>query len=275
MRFKSDWQDQVGRSWAQMYHQTDRSFTQLTERLVERIGAEAGEAILDIGCGAGELSLSVAAARPQARVIGVDVSPDLVAVASERGNGVGNLEFTRQDVAGWHREGFAPDLLISRHGVMFFDDPVAAFVHLRGEAQPGAAMVFSCFRAPSENPWMSQIAALLPKDENAPPPDPHAPGPFAFADSARVEAILAEAGWSGIAFQPVDYTYFAGAGEDPVADAMAFLGRIGPAASALNALEEPEKGKVVARMRAWLEANCRDGVVSFPAAAWLVSARSG
>ena len=168
-----------------------------------------------------------------------------------------------------------PDLLISRHGVMFFGDPVAAFAHLRGQARPEASLVFSCFRSPAENPWMSQLAAMLPRDDGAAPPDPRAPGPFAFADPAYVEGILADAGWTGIAIQPVDYSYVAGAGDDPVADAMAFLTRIGPASTALDALAEPERTQVRARMATWLEAACEGGVVAFPAAAWFVAAHGG
>lgn len=275
MRTKMDWQDQVGRSWAEMYRQTDRSFAELTGKLVERISASPGTAVLDIGCGAGELSLAVAQARPQARVIGVDVSADLVAVAGGRGRDVTNVEFVTGDAANWHREGFAPDLLVSRHGVMFFDEPVAAFGHLCGQARPGASLLFSCFRTPLENPWMTELAAVLPKDESASPPDPLAPGPFAFADPAYVEDILSEAGWGGVTFDPVDYAYVAGAGDDPVADAMAFFSRIGPAAAALHELEEPERGRVKARMREWLDAHRSDTAVAFPAGAWFVSARNG
>src|SRR6185436_7207978 len=140
MTTKTDWQDQVGRTWADNYRSTDRAFSELTPRLLERIAARSGDAIADIGCGAGELSLALAAARPHARVVGVDVSPELLDVARQRGakldqvNQVYNVRFTLADAAQWAPDGFAPDLYVSRHGVMFFPDPVAAFGHLRGIA---------------------------------------------------------------------------------------------------------------------------------------------
>lgn len=275
MRQRSDWEEQVGRSWAAMARQTDRSFTGLTQVMLKRIGALPGVAVLDIGCGAGELSLAIARARPDARVIGLDVSPDLLAVARERGRNHDNAEFVQGDAAEWRDEHFRADLQVSRHGVMFFDDPEAAFAHLRSLATPGAALAFSCFRSPRDNPWATQMLALLPRDEAAPPPDPHAPGPFAFADPQRIEAILGHAGWSDVDIAPLDYAYVAGAGDDPVEDAFAFFSRIGPAAQALHALDARQRASADSDIRAWLSRHRDGNMVLFPAAAWLVTARNG
>jgi len=271
----SDWQDRVGRSWAAKYRETDRSFSGLTQVLLDRVSSLRGEAVLDIGCGAGELALAVARARPGARVIGVDVSPDLIAVAQERGANHANAEFELADAAGWRDADFRPDLLVSRHGVMFFDHPEGAFAHLRSIAAPGAALAFTCFRSPRENPWMHDLTAMLPADPDAAPPDPHQPGPFAFADPQRIEAILGHAGWGEVDIAPLDYAYIAGAGDDPVADAMAFFSRIGPAAQALHALAGEARAAVEARMRQWLADHVNGSLVLFPAAAWLVTARNG
>jgi len=175
-----DWQAQVGQNWARMYRQTDRSFTGLTQRLLERLEPLPGREVFDIGCGAGELSLALARARHGARVTGADISAELVAVAQERAGGRVGVAFEQADAAQWTPP-HAPDLLVSRHGVMFFADPVAAFAHLHEIAAPGANLLFSCFRSPAENTWASAIPALLPA---APPPPPgYAPGPFAFADA--------------------------------------------------------------------------------------------
>lgn len=268
----TEWQTQVGKSWAEMYAYTDRAFSGLTSRLLDRIAGLPGRDVLDIGCGAGELSLAVARARPEARVIGLDLSDDLVAAARQRGGQHGNVEFVSGDAGRWRRDFFAPDLLISRHGVMFFGDPVAAFAHLRGLAAPGAGMAFSCFRTPRENLWMSGMAQLLD-----PPPaaDPFAPGPFAFADPQRMEAILGQAGWGDVDFERFDFAYIGGKGEDPVADALAMFRRIGPAAPLLRALEGPARDAAEARITAWLEQHRSDDLVAFPAAAWIVTARNG
>ena len=124
-----DWQESVGRTWAQMYPQTDRSFSGLTDHLLARIAAHAGNTVLDIGCGAGEVSLAIARARPKAQVLGLDVSADLIAAARLRAGERSTLRFVEGDAGSWSEQGFKPDLLVSRHGVMFFPDPPKAFAH--------------------------------------------------------------------------------------------------------------------------------------------------
>ncbi len=274
MTDKSEWQGQVGSSWARQWQRTDRSFAPLTERLVAR-ALECGEArkIADIGCGAGELSIRLAATRTTADVLGLDISADLVAAASARAHGQPNLRFAVADAANWRDASFVPDLYVSRHGVMFFDDPVAAFANLAASASDAARMIFSCFRAPAENAWANRIAALVPSMPAAPPGDPYAPGPFAFADPDHVSAILTAAGWRDIAFEPVDFDYVAGDGADPVADALDFFSHIGPAARAIRMLEGEARIAFLGRLRDLLEAHLRDGAVRFAAAAWIVSAR--
>lgn len=265
----SEWQARVGRAWADEWRRTDRSFAGLTPHLLSAIGDEPGERVLDLGCGAGELSLAVAAMRPGARVVGVDVSGDLIAAA--RARSVGGAVFHHADAGAFVDPDGQPDLLVSRHGVMFFADPPAVFRHLAAMAAPAARMVFSCFRSPRENLWARVFADLFPALE--PEPVIRFPaGPFAFADPAHVECCLS--GWRDATFTPVDFQYVAGAGDDPVADAIGFFSRIGPAAARLAALDNPARADMQAAMAGVLERHLQGGVVAFPAAAWIVRATS-
>ncbi len=269
---KSEWQCGQGQTWAEEWRRTDRSFLAVTEKLLERTRGETFSRVLDIGCGAGETSLAVARGRPDARVIGVDISPALVAAARNRAENFGNLAFELADAATWSPpEGFAPDLLMSRHGVMFFDDPPAAFAHLALIADSGARLLFSCFRDPAENPFFSEVAALL--QETPPPPPADAPGPFGFARRQRIAEVLEAGGWEQIAIDPFDFAMIVGAGDDPVEDAVDYFASIGPAAVAARAMAGPEREAFFDRVRGLARRNLHEGFVSLPAAGWLVTAR--
>lgn len=268
MTTAQDWQDRVGRTWADEWRRTDRSFADLTHRLLDRVADVPGNAVLDLGCGAGELALAIAAARPAARVAGVDISADLIAVAAARAGGLARFHCAD---AGLFVDPAGPaDVLVSRHGVMFYADPPAVFAHLADHAAPDARMVFSCFRAAAENPWATLFAPLF--GPAAPPPVAAFPaGPFAFADPAHVARAMA--GWTDLAFEPVDFAYCAGEGVDPVADAVDFFSRIGPAAARLAALDPAARADARAQMAVMLAPFANGGRVVLPAAAWIVTAR--
>ena len=267
----NEWEGPVGRSWASEWERTDRSFAAMTPHLLRSIAALPGRDIVDIGCGAGEVSLAVADARREARVLGIDISADLVATATIRSQGRANCAFALADATCWEPDRGAPDLYVSRHGVMFFADPVGAFAHLANVAADGARLCFSCFRPPRENEWASAMGELIGGGGIA-PGDPHAPGPFAFADHEYVAGLLDAAGWRDVGFLPVDYRYLAGSGRDPVADALGFFMRIGPAARALRVMPEGERRPVIARIERFLAERSAHGEVAFPAAAWIVTA---
>lgn len=265
-----EWQGKVGQTWAAEWARTDRSLAPVQDALLERLGAFASSPsrLLDIGCGAGSTTIAAAGRFPDADCLGIDLSPALVDVARSRAAGKG-CRFEIADASSWSDPAFAPDTLISRHGVMFFDDPVAAFSHLGARAAPGARLVFSCFRSPVENAWATGMTALLPAQ---PASDPHAPGPFAFADSGRVADILTAAGWQNARAEPLDWDYVAGAGDTAVADALDFFQQIGPAARAARGLDGAARADFLARLEGLLNDHLADGKVTFRAAAWIWTA---
>ncbi len=268
----NEWTGRVGSAWAREWRRTDRSFGALTDRLLDPAALGVFSRLLDIGCGAGELSLRLADGLPQVQVLGIDISPELLAIAQERTNDLPNVRFAVADAATWRAEpGTQPDLLISRHGVMFFADPVFAFAQLRGQSAPGARLRFSCFRARADNGWAAALESVLPLQA---PVDPKAPGPFAFADAPRVESILAAAGWRGIAFEPVDYAMIAGEGDRALDEALAYFQRIGPAERALAEMPPPQREAARVRLRVMLARYCADGRVSLPAASWVFTAHA-
>ena len=270
----ADWTGRVGETWAREWRRTDRSFAALDEVLVPAILAAAppGRArLVDIGCGAGTTSLAIARARRDAEVIGLDLSPDLVAVATDRAAASddpgGRCRFVVGDAVALAPTLAPVDLYFSRHGVMFFADPAEAFARFAAAAAPGARLVFSCFAAVADNPWVTETLGSPPAGSA-----PAEPGPFAFADPERVAAMLAGAGWVAPPPQRVAFRYVAGAGDDPVADALSFFGRIGPAATALRTAADAERPALLDRLAQACRDRCEKGEVAFPAAAWLWSA---
>ncbi len=268
-----EWTGRTGDMWADEWRRTDRSFAGLSAQLNAAILAAAppsGRAV-DLGCGAGGTSIALANARSDLAVTGLDISSGLIAVARQRGERIPNLDFAVADTAA-----LAPttdaDLLVSRHGVMFYPDPVAAFTSLRAASRPGAKLVFSCFRARKANEW-----AMVSDDLVGPasPPSGYVPGPFGFADRAFAADVLAGSGWRDAEASEVDYRYVAGRGNDPVADAADFFTRIGPVARAIAEQPKSSRATLVSRLKELLTPHVTGDTVSFAAAAWIWTATNG
>jgi SAM-dependent methyltransferase len=270
------WNSAVGDTWARMQERLDAAFTPVTAALLSLAAPAPGEDALDIGCGSGETTLALAAAVGEAgSATGLDISEALLARARGRAEaGLSDALFLNADAATFVDDaGF--DLIVSRFGVMFFDAPVAAFANLHRLAVPGGRLCFACWQPPALNLWatlpMQVLADLLPPQ---PPADPLAPGPFAFADPERVHGILADAGWQDIVFHAADFKMVIGEGDDPVASAVHFTLRIGPAARLVRDAGPEVEVAARAAMAAAM-APYRDGdMVALPGSVWLVSARA-
>jgi SAM-dependent methyltransferase len=164
------------------------------------------------------------------------------------------------------------DLIFSRHGVMFFSDPVRAFQSLRRAASPEASLVFSCFQSWAVNIGASELACAAAGREL--PAPGREPSGFAFADPDYVWEILASSDWVPSEPQAVDFPYVAGEGEDPVEHALSFLSDIGPAARTLESLTDDERPAALRRMREVIERYFDGATVTFPAAAWIWRAKA-
>jgi SAM-dependent methyltransferase len=267
-----DWTGRIGDVWAAEWRRTDRSFTALTPHLDAAILAAAGanvRTVIDIGCGAGATSLATAQALPTANVTGIDLSPSLIEIAKARAAAQANASFLCADIATAAPKHAPIDLYISRHGVMFFADPVAAFTAFAKAAAPNGVLVFSCFAERSANRWAVETIPATDADAA----DSTTPGPFAFADPTYVATILEKSGWHAAQPERIDFGYRAGEGVDPVTDAVDYLVRIGPAASLIRGAAPEERERHVARLTQVCDRHRSGELVEFPAAAWIWTAR--
>jgi SAM-dependent methyltransferase len=265
----AEWRGDVGEVWAEEWRRTDRMLAPVNDALVAQAVALAPVRILDIGCGAGATSLALADALPAADIVGIDLSAALVGVAETRGGSRARFEVA--DAVTWpgDRDGF--DLIVSRHGVMFFAEPVAAFAHIHGLVRCGGRLLFSCFRARDENEWVGALRPVFERFAAASLAAPDPPvGPFALADPARIESILRESGFATPRIAPLDFDFAAGAGADPVGDALAYFRRIGPFATLLRDLERDAGAAAIDLLAEILAGHCAGDRVVLRAAAWIV-----
>jgi SAM-dependent methyltransferase len=162
------------------------------------------------------------------------------------------------------------DVMISRFGVMFFDDPVRAFANLRRAAKDDAELRFVAWRGPEENPYMTTAeraaASLLP---DIPPRHPDAPGQFAFADRRKVQRILEDSGWAGVDVEPIDVPC-----SFPESELVRYFTRLGPLARVLDEADEPTRVRIVDRVRPAFDAFVHGDAVRFDAACWMARARA-
>lgn len=267
------WNGTAGHAWVQAQDLLDEVFTQLQELLVEALRDTSVSRVLDVGCGTGGTTVAIARALgAPTRCTGVDISEPMIDAARARADRAGAAaDFV---VADAQHHTFGPgafDAVVSRFGVMFFDDPVRAFANLRHAATDNAALRLLVWRGPEDNPFMTTAehaaAPLLP---DLPARDPDAPGQFAFADDDRVRRILGDGGWTDIEVRPVDVPC-----RFPESGLRHYVSRLGPLGRVLPDLDEPKRGQVIDVVRAAFEPFVHGDQVRFDAACWLVSATGG
>jgi SAM-dependent methyltransferase len=268
-----DWAKASGDAWAQRWRDTDRGLEPLQKHLVTAITANAPPGpfhAFDVGCGPGSTSIAVANACPESSIVACDISEALAQVARQRTADLPRIRVIAGDAEAVAVEEGPFDVIFSRHGVMFFEDPVRAFGTLRRAAKQGGSLIFSCFQRWELNGWAAELAnAAGGKTMDAPGKEP---GGFALADPDRVRDILDSSGWMHGQPEAVSFEYAVSEGEHAIEDALSFMEDIGPASRVLQSLPKGSREGGVKRMRAVIERNYDGNAATFPAAAWIWTA---
>jgi SAM-dependent methyltransferase len=271
----AEWNDELGRRWVERRRELERMLAAFSRAALDAAAVRTGEQVLDVGCGCGASSLALAAAVGHGgRVLGIDVSRPMLQVARADGAGLQQLVFVEADAASASFDARF-DLLFSRFGLMFFDAPAAALGHLRAALRPGGRLAFVCWRAPRDNPWAMAPLAAARRALGIEPParDPYAPGPFAFADGARLERLLREAGFDDIGLRRFDAPVPIGAS---AAQATASLLRLGPVSGLARELGPAHEPAIAAAVEQALRPlAAADGSVSLDGSVWVVTAAGG
>lgn len=265
------WNDVAGANWVELQPVLDRMFAGLVPPLLDGLGLGDGS-VLDVGCGAGALTLAALEhAGAQARGLGVDISAPLIAAAEARARAISARQASFL-VADAQTHAFPPasfDAVLSRFGVMFFDDPVAAFTNLRGAARPDASLRFTAWRSPTENPFMTAIRRAALPFVDLPAGEPNAPGQFGFADRGHVLRILSAAGWRDVEIEPIDVPCTLPSDALPV-----YATRMGPLGPLWPAMAPDLRARLEAPLREAFAMFLDGDEARFTAACWLVTGRA-
>jgi SAM-dependent methyltransferase len=232
-----------------------------------------GERVLDIGCGNGLTSRDAARATGEGgEVLGVDLSGPMLALARRlaKDEGLGNVRFEQGDAEVYPFPRCAFDLVMSRFGVMFFADPVAAFSNIASAVRSGGRLVMAVWGPVPENEWITALAGAVALGRELPMSPPGAPGPFSLADQSHAGGILTEAGFTDVAFDRSAHPFTAGSDAD---DAYGFVSQLGVMQKMMEDLDETAKATALDNLRAAAAAReTPDGVI-FRSASWVITAR--
>jgi SAM-dependent methyltransferase len=201
------WNSASGQRWITFQEALDQRFAPVTELLLRRAGVRPGECAIDIGCGTGTTTEQLAAAvGAHGSVLAIDISEPLLAAARRRllHGSHAKVRLVRADAQTHRFERGCHDLVVSRFGVMFFDDPIGAFANLLRALRPGGRLAFVSWGRLEANPWFALplavgIARLGPPE----PQPPRAPGPLALSEPDYVEELLRGAGFAEVRIEQV------------------------------------------------------------------------
>jgi SAM-dependent methyltransferase len=269
------WNESAGPVWLSREEDLDVASRPFGLAAMDAASVQAGERVLDVGCGTGSTTIELGRRVGEAgEVLGLDISSLLLGRAREKAKAAGaaNVDFVEAD-AQTHKLPGSYDLIFSRFGVMFFDEPVAAFTNLRATTAPEGRLAFACWQDVFSNAWMSvpaMAASSVLGAFDAPPPD--APGPFFYADADRARSVLGDAGYRQVHIDPFQTTM-----DTAVADVNEWLGfivRMGPLG---GRFQESDADTQQRTLDAVLEAAApfeSGGAYRLPAAGWIVTARA-
>lgn len=265
------WNGPEGEHWVEHEARFDGMLTPFVEPLLDAANLAATDRVLDVGCGNG--ATTRAAAARAASVVGLDISAPMVERARRRAREVGidNVEFIHGDA---QVHPFRPefDVVLSRFGVMFFEDPVAAFRNLATAVVPGGRVAFVCWQELIANEWIATLAAALVPITGPPDvPPPGAPGPFSLAAKERVTGILTDAGFRGVTIDGLHVPVLLGGGLG-VDDTVEFLASGGMAQRFLGDADAATVRRAKAALREVLAPNVSPAGIELGSAAWLVRA---
>jgi ubiquinone/menaquinone biosynthesis C-methylase UbiE len=233
----------------------------VSKRMVERVGPQPRDTVLDLAAGTGDTGfLAAAMIGDEGKLISTDFAPAMVEAARGVGTelGLGNVEYRVLDAERIDLDDSSIDRVLCRFGYMLMADPAVALGETRRVLRDSGRLCFAVWTAPDENPWAFVAGIVLVERGHLPPPEPGAPGIFGMADPGRIRELVSGAGFAEPEIEQVEIAW---PYED--ADAHWSLTRklAGPLADAIDRLDDDEREAVRADVRSRIEPLIADGPV--------------
>jgi SAM-dependent methyltransferase len=265
------WDGEEGASWVEREERQNEALRSHTARLLRTASVGTAARVLDVGCGCGETTRACARQAVDGHALGVDLSTAMLERAGQRAaeEGLSNVSFERGDAQVY---GFEPghfDLVVSRFGVMFFADPVAAFTNIGRGVAAGGRLALLVWRELQGNEWLTAIRDALAVGRDLPAPPTGAPGPFGLADPRHVRSVLGDAGFDRVELEAVEEPFWFGPDAN---DAFEFARGIGLVRGLLADLDADDITRALEALRTMLDAHDSDDGVVFDSRAWIITA---
>ena len=273
---KKFWSGKGGDVWVQRQQAMDTMLRPLGEAALQKLELNEDTNVLDIGCGCGNTTLSIAEKiKPTGRVTGLDISEPMLQRAREsaRELSLENTSFQCVDVQTEDIGVNSFNAAFSRFGVMFFEDSIAAFTNINKSLVSGSPLSFVCWQSPIQNPWQSLFVQEVKKFIDLPAPPPRSPGPFAFMESDYVNSILENSNFENIEIEghEAEVNMFSGRSlSDSVNDYIS----INPVVSEMlkDASNELKQEIIHSAIEVFSPYYSDKGLI-FPSSTWLVTAK--
>ncbi|MCM3921989.1 methyltransferase domain-containing protein [Frankia sp. AiPs1] len=266
----ASWDGEGGAFWVSHADRFDEGVAAYRDRFLTAAAIDERATVLDVGCGGGRTTLDAARCAAAGSVLGVDLSSAMLGLARRRAERehVTNATFEQADAQIHPFPTGIFDVVVSRHGVMFFGDPVAAFTNLARALRPGGRIVLLTWQPFERNEWLQAFFTSLAAGRDIPVPPSDAPSPFALDDPTRIRSLLNAAGFCDVQMEGlVESMYF---GRDPD-DAFRFVSA--QHAGLVRDLDPGAQGRAFDDLRADLAGHQTERGVLYDSAAWLIQAR--
>jgi SAM-dependent methyltransferase len=259
--------------WIANHARYDRMHAPFTRLILGAARPQPGQRLLDVGCGCGGTTLAAARLIAPGQATGLDLSGPMLAQAraDAEAAGLANVVLEQGDAQVHALEPAGFSTVISRFGVMFFEDPVAAFANLRSATRPGGRLVFVCWQPLAANQWLLLPQRALAEHLALPAPAGAGPGMFALADPDRIRSVLGAAGWTDVEVTSEQESILV-AGGGSIDDAVEFLRTGSMARAMLAGADAATAARAIASMRAAISPHADAEGVHLEAAVWLVRA---